>query len=347
MVVHTALMGHIWRLLESYGEDPAAIIPKSIFRPGDYVSEGSFVRLESYEKVIFAALERIDDEAVGIRAGGLLHPSYLGVFGHAWLASPSLAASLEMLQRYCRTFRKNLDVSIEFSADFVEISYRSHMPQPYAAIDLDSQLAGLVHLCRLQSDPGFVPASVSFERQCPADRAPWDEFFGVPVRFGAEVNSVTVESSVANRILTTAHLGIFNQHQEQLEQTIARLNLADVVGQVRVAIQQLLPSGSISEQKVARIVGKTTSTLYRALRQQGTTFRKLLREVRMDLARRYVADPRYNMTEIAFMLGYAEASAFSRAFRKWFGKSPSGARSSSPRGVPGQRNVSPRRKSGS
>ena len=326
MVVHTALMGHIWRLLESYGEDPAAIVPKSMFRPGDYLSEGSFIRLESYEKVIVAALERIDDEAVGIRAGKLLHPSHLGIFGHAWLASPSLAASLEMLRRYCRTFRKNLDVSIEYSADFVEVSYCSHMPQPYAAIDLDSQLAGLVNLCRLQSDPGFVPASVSLERKCPRNRAPWDEFFGVPVKFGAETNSVVIEQSVANRVLTTAHLGIFDQHQEKLEHTIARLNLADVVGQVRVAIQQLLPSGNISEQKVARVVGKTTSTLYRALRQQGTTFRKLLREVRMDLARRYVADPRYNITEVAFMLGYAETSAFSRAYRKWFGNSPTAAR---------------------
>jgi AraC-like DNA-binding protein len=326
MVVHTALMGHIWQVLESYGEDPAAVIPKSMFRPGDYLAEGSFVRLESYEKVIVAALERIDDEAVGIRAGKLMHPSYLGIFGYAWLASPSLAASLEMLQRYCRAFRKNLDISIEYTANFVEASYRSHMPQPYAAIDLDTQLAGLVHLCRLQSDPDFVPASVSLERQCPVDRKPWDDYFGVPVRFGAKVNSVVIENSVANRILSTAHLGIFDQHQEKLEQTIAKLNLADIVGQVRVVIQQLLPSGSITEHEVARILGKATSSLYRALRQQGTTFRELLREVRMDLARRYVADPRYSITEVAFMLGYAETSAFSRAFRKWFGKSPTSAR---------------------
>lgn len=329
MVVHTALMGHIWRILESYGEDPAAIIPKSMYRPGDYLAEGSFVRLESYEKVIVAALGRIDDEAVGIRAGKLLHPSYLGIFGHAWLASPSLAASLEMLRRYCHSFRKNLDVSIEHTADSVEVSYRSYMPQPYAAIDLDSQLAGLVQMCRLQADPGFVPASVSLERQFPVDRRPWDEFFGTPVRFAAEVSSVVIEKSVANRVLTSAHLGIFNQHQEKLEQTIAKLNLADVVGQVRVAIQQLLPSGSITEREVARVIGKTSSTLYRALRQHGTTFRELLRDVRKDLARRYVMDPRYSITEVAFMLGYAETSAFSRAFGKWFGKSPTAARNSS------------------
>jgi AraC-like DNA-binding protein len=200
------------------------------------------------------------------------------------------------------------------------------MPRPYAAIDLDSQLAGLVHLCRLQYAPDFVPASVSLERQRPADRAPWDDFFGVPVRFEAEANSVVIDSSIANRILTSAHLGIFDQHQEQLKQTIAKLDLADIVGKVRVVIQQLLPSGEVTEQEVARVVGKTSSTLYRALRRQGTTFRVLLREVRMDLARRYLADPRYNITEVAFMLGYAETSTFSRAFRKWFGESPTAAR---------------------
>ncbi|HET6565545.1 MAG TPA: helix-turn-helix transcriptional regulator, partial [Xanthomonadales bacterium] len=67
---------------------------------------------------------------------------------------------------------------------------------------------------------------------------------------------------------------------------------------------------------------------HRKLRDQNLTFRSLLQDVRQDLAGKYLADENYSITEIAFLLGYTDTGAFSRACRRWFNKSPTELRSS-------------------
>ena len=77
---------------------------------------------------------------------------------------------------------------------------------------------------------------------------------------------------------------------------------------------------------MARALNMSKRTLHRKLRENDETFRSLLVQVRMDLAERYIRTPDYSITEIAFLLGFTDTSAFSRAFRKWFDRSPTQAR---------------------
>jgi AraC-like DNA-binding protein len=87
-----------------------------------------------------------------------------------------------------------------------------------------------------------------------------------------------------------------------------------------------LPSGRVTEDDVARTLNMSKRTLHRKLNENRETFRSILVQVRKDLARYYVRKPDFSITEIAFLLGYADTSAFSRAFRSWFGHSPTKAR---------------------
>ena len=132
-----------------------------------------------------------------------------------------------------------------------------------------------------------------------------------------------VSTGVANELLTSSHAGLFEDHHDRLAESYADLQQSDIVGRVRVAIQQLLPTAEVTEENVASTVNANVRTLHRRLSQKGMTFRALLRDVRMKTARKYMADDRYSVTDVAFMLGYSDVSAFSRAFRVWFGKSPS------------------------
>jgi AraC-like DNA-binding protein len=93
-----------------------------------------------------------------------------------------------------------------------------------------------------------------------------------------------------------------------------------------MAIVEELPSGRATEEQVAEALSMSRRTLHRRLREHGTTFRGILAQTRQELARRYIGDARYSVTEVAFTLGYADTSAFSRAFRGWFGISPTEAR---------------------
>jgi AraC-like DNA-binding protein len=73
---------------------------------------------------------------------------------------------------------------------------------------------------------------------------------------------------------------------------------------------------------VARSLGVSARTLQRQLRQEGTTFAKLLAELRREMAPTLLRDGRHGVSEVAFLLGYEDPSAFRRAFQRWFGRSP-------------------------
>jgi AraC-like DNA-binding protein len=92
----------------------------------------------------------------------------------------------------------------------------------------------------------------------------------------------------------------------------------DVEGQ----IETLLPQGGLRIDTVARALGLSRQTLYRRLRAEGTTFDALVERARRRLALRFIRDEGLAVKEAAWRLGFAEPAAFSRAFKRWTGKSP-------------------------
>ena len=328
MAVNRALVGLVWRVLETYDVDPTEIIPASVYRPGWYIDATCYLETREYFRLVGEALRRVDDEAAGIRAAAVLHPGHLGIFGHAWLASPTLLESFRMLRRYGLTLVDDLSFAIDERRDSVRVIYTPAAETPFPEIDADTRIGGAVRLCRLQYGDWFRPLSVSLRHPEPVDREPWDRHFGVATVFRADEDSFVVDGKVANEVLTSACMGLFDRHHDALAQVQAALGEADIVGRVRTAIQQLLPAGAATVGKAASLVNMNVRTLHRRLNQEGITFRDLLKDVRKTLARRYLHESSYNMTEITFMLGFADSSAFSRAFRSWFGTSPTEYRDS-------------------
>lgn len=90
----------------------------------------------------------------------------------------------------------------------------------------------------------------------------------------------------------------------------------------QVVIAEMLPDGYPSIASVASAIGVSVRTLQRRLEQSGASYRLLVDEVRLELARRDLLDPRTRMADIATRLGYRDASSFSRAFVRWTGKTP-------------------------
>jgi AraC-like DNA-binding protein len=95
-------------------------------------------------------------------------------------------------------------------------------------------------------------------------------------------------------------------------------------------IEMLLPEGGMRIDSVARALGLSRQTLYRRLKAEGTTFEALVERVRRRLALRFIRDEGLTVKEAAWRLGFAEPSAFSRAFKRWTGRSPTGMRRPGP-----------------
>ena len=97
----------------------------------------------------------------------------------------------------------------------------------------------------------------------------------------------------------------------------------DLVTRCRTYLLETFSSGDPVEADLATAMGLSQRSLQRHLQHLGWSYKRLVEDTRMDLARRYLADPRRSLTEIAFLLGFSEQSAFSRSFKRWLGQSPS------------------------
>lgn len=93
--------------------------------------------------------------------------------------------------------------------------------------------------------------------------------------------------------------------------------------EVEDAIEPLLSVGDVSIERVARELGMSRQTLYRRLKAEGTTFEEVLQAKRRQLAIRYVGIDRLSVKSAAYRLGFSDPAAFSRAFKRWTGVSPS------------------------
>ena len=98
------------------------------------------------------------------------------------------------------------------------------------------------------------------------------------------------------------------------------------LSRVENAISSLLPHGRVLVEGIARSLGMSERTLARKLSDEGLNFTQILQQLRRDLAVRYLDDRKLHVSKIAWLLGFHEVSAFTHAFKRWTGKTPSQTR---------------------
>ena len=326
MSVYAPLVGMLWRTLESYGVDPRRVIDEAHYRPGKRSLISERVSFADYDAAITRAADLVGDPAVGVRSAQFVHPSHLGALGFAWLASPNLRAALRLGQRFRRMYDQQVEIQLQELPDRVRGVYgMSEQPARPDAV-ADAQLAGLLTICRLNYGPELVPLEVTLKRPRPADPTPWLEHFRTAVAFGQDENSLSISAADADRPLTGSNPELVAVHEEFIERYLLKLDRRDILNRIRLGLMEQLPAGRVTEDDMADQLNMSKRTLHRRLRESGESFRSLLAQVRMDLAERYIQGRDLSITEIAFLLGYNDTSAFSRAFKGWFGKSPTEAR---------------------
>ena len=108
-----------------------------------------------------------------------------------------------------------------------------------------------------------------------------------------------------------------------IDEYLARLDRAHVINHVRAHLVESMPSGRVKEMDTAQRLNMSVRTLQRKLKQEDTTFKKVLDETRRELSLSYIKDKHTPIKEITYLLGYSDPANFSRAFKRWTGMSPS------------------------
>lgn len=326
LLTKLASIQHIlWEILEEYGIEPGPVFRRVNLDPDLLFEPGSRYLLSGISALWLEMERLIDDPCFGLKTADHWHPSHFGTIGYAMLASSTTRNALERLIRYHRVvsdagFGELIE---DREANTLTIRLNWNEEAPWTAAREDAALTYILCSCRLNFNKPLHPKRVELTHDQHQCLLQYENFFGCRVELNCPAPLLSLSLADADKPLRSGDEYLAKFHDAIMDDYISKLSEIRLIRSVQKFFATHLPDGPVTLDMTAKELGMSTRKLQRDLRLEGTTFQELLNQTRRDLAQRYVQDRQNDLTEVAFILGFADLSTFSRSFKRWTGTSPS------------------------
>jgi len=313
--------------LKSYGVDYRKLFRKLDMEPAHLADCNARFDFMSVTKLWDMALEETQDPCFGLVTVNHWHPTSMHALGYSWLASPNLMEAFDRLERYIRIVNNAVEVKVISEGNnttklSVGTSLSNHQGSPAA---YDAALAVLTHMCRLNYGRDLDPVRIRTPRPKPSancqDRL--NAFFRAPIEYETDEIAIYFETAVLEKHLPASNIELARANDKVIDEYLSHLDGASVGIRVKASITELLPSGSVTEERIASLLNLSVRSMQRRLKEEETSFKALLNLTRQELAEQYIDNSRLSINEITYLLGFSDPANFSRAFKRWHGVSPS------------------------
>ncbi|MCF4129848.1 AraC family transcriptional regulator [Methylobacterium sp. SyP6R] len=280
------------------------------------------------DPISFAALGRLMAVAehrsgcphIGLLAGQRTSLASLGELGLLMRHSDTLGDALRTLERHQGLFDRGAVVDVGVSGSVAIASYAPYEPDADGiALHCERALTALTTVMRALQDADWAPDEVLVPRRQPPDAKPYAEFFRAPVRFEQEIAALVFPATLLDRRIGGANPVL----RRIAERRLRRFEGGDLTEVLRRHLRSTLIRGRLSAQQAAETMAVHRRTLSRRLKAAGTCYRSVANETRLAVARQLLADTDLGLAEIASALEFSEPAAFTHAFRRWTGTTPS------------------------
>ncbi|MFM2485977.1 AraC-like transcriptional regulator QhpR [Celerinatantimonas yamalensis] len=304
------------------GGDVEQILASSHIDPQILTSPTLSLQLVNYCQVLEQAAQQSGFNNFGLYYGRQFQPQSLGLIGYIGLCSANLGEALRNVVNAFCWHQHDTFVQLVEQADCWRFDYQvRHGAILCRRQDSELTLGMINNLIRQACGKNWAPREVHFEHPRPEQWHDHCKVFDAPVYFDQPFNSLFIRKADVLKAMPSPDPILLSVMLD----AIRRLNSdhrQDLINQTRAQIQTALLSGEPDLESIAEQLGLSRWSLQRRLRQNGLTFSGLIEQVRCDMATHYLRQQQIPISEMGMLLGYSETSAFSRAFRRWFGVSP-------------------------
>ena len=311
------------------GGSPARVLAAAGLAADDLADPDRMIDSARMAALFAAAAVELDDPCFGLHLGRTYDFASVGPVAYAVLNAPTVGIGLDNFERYGRTHLQGGRIAVERAGGEARLTYDLGLADREAARHLGEGAAVVgVTLLRRLIGAEWRPRRVLFGHARPHDTAEHARTFAVPLAFGEATTAALVfAAGDLERPVPNADRSLLPIVERHLDERLASA-AEGWLTEVRSAVAEAVCDGAPTIQAMAERLGLSVRTLQRRLADEGIVFKTLVADVRRDLALRYLADGKTDLTEIAFLVGYSELSAFDRAFRRWTGSTPRAARRS-------------------
>ena len=304
--------------------DAAAMLASVGIAPEDPWDARQMVPAERYYDMLERLADQIDATDLPVRAGASMQLDEYGALGLAFKAATTLGASYARVERYARLWTSVAEYELRAETrGTLFILHRAGDRSLGMRLSNEATLVSAVSIARQVCPVRLVPIEVLVRHRAPRSIAAHEDWFGCPVCFGADIDAILYSNEALSRPNILGDEGISQYLTAHLDAQLSEIAREPaLVTEVKAAIAQALSEGVPKMAEIAGGLGLSGRSLHRGLSECGTNFQSLTEETRRDLAEGLLRNERHSLAEIAFLTGFSEQSAFTRAFKRWVGATP-------------------------
>jgi AraC-like DNA-binding protein len=315
--------------LRAAGINPEPLLEKAGLSVEQIEDRSARLSVQRQIRFLDLAAGAVQDELLGFHLAKTCDLRELGLLYYVAASSQTLGEGLRRLARYTSISNEGLCVQyfegkkVRIIVDYVGVPRHSDRHQ------IEFCLTILMRLCRHLTQSRLVPTRVKIAHRRDRALSKLAAFLGSEIEFNAECDEVVFDGGITGMPLVSADPYLNEILIAFGEEAMSRRQKTRGTFESKVenAVAPLLPHGRVGAGEIARRLGMSNRTFARQLASEGLTFTGLLETLRIELARTYLSDPALPISQIAWLLGYREVSAFTHAFKRWTGKTPSEMRS--------------------
>ncbi len=270
----------------------------------------------------------LKDDAIGLHAGEQIRPGHYGALGYVAMNCATLGEALNGLRRYHALVLDVGPMEQAMENGQLVLSWDPDVAEPFRQL-AEYNLAGLVTFARWISGSRNNPLRIDFTYAAPVDLGEHQRVLGCPLRFSQDRYRLLMSVDWLAQPLIQPDAAMRAMMEQLAERHMQSLTRGDAISDARAAIARQLGEGDVELNAIAAQLHLSARTLQRKLQEANLSFTQLVDDVRRELAERYLADAKLDLVDIAFLLGYSEQSAFTRAYKRWTGRAPAASRNQS------------------
>ena len=310
--------------IKAAGANPDDVLGNLAVDKAVFFNPDSFIRVSAFARILEEAARLSSDPCFGLHFGESYNPKNIGPLIYVVLNSPTIAAGIENTARYIKIHNEAARAAIvvekdraylRFSPDELLIN-TSRQHNEYA-------MTVALNTLRLMVGSEWAPREVHFTHHLEAASSEHFRVFCAPIMFGCPSNAFVIDSDFLKREVPAADPRLYRILKRYLGGVLKDMPREDdLVAAVRRVIGEAIRDGEPKLSQAAKKIGMSPRRLQRRLKEYGMDFKKLVDDTRRRLALHHIKEEKDPLTQIAFMLGYSDASAFNRAFKRWTGTAP-------------------------
>ena len=282
------------------------------------------IPFEQQQALWALAAERCTTGSFGLHFARCIQPTSFGLVGYMVMNCRTISECLDAIVKYQFLAGQGGEFTLDSEGSLTALRYTPVNPgHPVTSHRVVALMAANVSFGRWLVGQAFRPQRVEFGHVAPVDVQDYEEFFGCEVLFGKPVNRLLYADAVRKLTVPNASEELLLLLSERANRLLDSLSQRSGIAARIASLMATQLNNSVPDKAlIAAQLGMSERTLQRRLQEEGTTYQEILDNTRHYLARELLRNTSLSLTDVAVQLGFAEPSAFFRAFRKWEGTTP-------------------------